>query len=236
MKVLGRDAVGEPAGRAASPTKGRRRATNPPQCSEGIGARRKPRMGVVTPERQLRPKRCGALAKQRCDPPRPLCHNRRMHRSFVAELAARRAAIKQAWERQLRHEPVTSPLANPDTLVLLMDRTLEDLVAALSLRCRVSDPTPARSLRSGCLCGLNPFLAYFRVAASILPGAMAPRAERCPELDGPGYAACVQELLVELQNLAAAEIRSFCATCQTGIARGGRAAIAAQAPSLALAR
>ena len=176
------------------------------------------------------------MAKQRCDPPRPLCHNRRMHRSFVAELVARRAAIKQAWERQLRREPVTSPLANPDTLVLLMDRTLEDLAAALSLRCRVSDPTPARPLRSGCLCGLNPLLAYFRVAASILPGAMAPRAERCPELDGPGYAACVQELLVELQALASAEIRSFCATCQTEIARGGRAVPAAHVVVGAAAR
>ena len=164
-----------------------------------------------------------------------------MHRSFVAEFAARRAAIKQAWERRLRHEPVTSPLANPDTLVLLMDRTLEDLAAELSLRCRPSGAEPAslhRPARSGCLCGLNPLLAYFRVAADALPTVLGADTYRCTELDAAGYAACVQEMLVELQNLAAAEIRSFCAMCQTEIARGGRppVAIAAESPTAAIAR
>ncbi len=150
-----------------------------------------------------------------------------MHRSFVAELAARRAAIKQAWERKLRHEPVTSPLANPDTLVLLMDRTLEDLGAALSLQCRSStaEPTPAnRGMRAGCLCGLNPLLAYFRVAARVLPAVMSHGADRCPDLSAAEYAACLQSLQGELHSLATEEIRSFCAMCQTEIARGGRTA------------
>jgi hypothetical protein len=148
-----------------------------------------------------------------------------MHRSFVAELAARRAAIKQAWERKLRHEPVTSPLANPDTLVLLMDRTLEDLGAALSLRCRSAAGEPAnRGMRAGCLCGLNPLLAYFRVAASVLPAVMSHGADRCPDLSAADYAACLQALQGELQSLATEEIRSFCAMCQTEIARGGRTA------------
>ncbi len=151
-----------------------------------------------------------------------------MHRVFVAELAARRAAIKQTWERKLRGEPVTSPLANPDTLVLLMDRTLEDLAAALSLRCRASagEPTPpSRAQRSGCLCGLNPLLAYFRVAAGVLPSVMASTGEGVAELGATEYAGCIQEMLSELHNLAADEIRAFCATCQTDIARGGRSAL-----------
>lgn len=149
-----------------------------------------------------------------------------MHRSFVAELAARRAAIKQAWERKLRHEPVTSPLANPDTLVLLMDRTLEDLGAALSLRCRAGAGELAsanRGLRAGCLCGLNPLLAYFRVAASVLPAVMSHGADHCPDLSAAEYAGCLQEMQSELHHLAMEEIRSFCAMCQTEIARGGRA-------------
>ncbi len=148
-----------------------------------------------------------------------------MHRSFVAELLARRAPIKQAWERRLRHEPVTSPLANPDTLVLLMDRTLDELGAALTQRCRETpgDATaPNRGLRAGCLCGLNPLLAYFRVAASVLPSVMCAAADRCPELSAAEFATCLQVMQTELNLLAQCEIRSFCAMCQTDIARGGR--------------
>lgn len=153
-----------------------------------------------------------------------------MHCSFVAELAARRSAIKQAWERKLRHEPVTSPLANPDTLVLLMERTLEDLGAALALRCRgAALEPPPRPLRAGCLCGLNPLLAYFRVAGSVLPAIMSAGADRCPELSVEAYVACLRELQAELHLLASEEIRAFCATCQTEITRGGRALAGAAA-------
>ncbi|MFT3828795.1 MAG: hypothetical protein QM691_03715 [Opitutaceae bacterium] len=162
-----------------------------------------------------------------------------MHRSFVAELAARRATIKQSWERKLRHEPVTSPLANPDTLVLLMDHTLDDLGAALAQRCRMSAPESAanRVLRgTGCICGLNPLLAYFRVAASVLPAAMCAGAERCPELSASAYAACLQEMQAELHALASEEIRDFCATCQTEIARGGRVVSAPHALASVLAK
>ncbi len=148
-----------------------------------------------------------------------------MHRSFVAEFLARRAPIKQAWERRLRHEPVTSPLANPDTLVLLMDRTLDELAAALTLRCRENageSVSSNRAPRAGCLCGLNPLLAYFRVGASVLPAVMCGAANRCPELSATEFASCIQVLQTELNLLAQGEIRSFCAMCQTDIARGGR--------------
>ena len=149
-----------------------------------------------------------------------------MNRSFVAELSARRPAIKLAWERKLRHEPITSPLANPDTLVLLMHRTLGDLELALEKRCLDSGPSAAavRTPRSGCLCGLNPLLAYYRVAANVLPAIMSGGAEHCPTLGAAEYASCLQEVLAELQTLAQEEIRSFCAMCQTEIARGGKMA------------
>ena len=239
MRVVGSDAVGEPAGRVGHQP----RAGSTPRIRRYVVRVSEPGASpgwVSPPACSLPPKRCGALAKQRCDRLQSLCHNPRMHRSFVAEFAARRAAIKHAWERKLRCEPVTSPLANPDTLVLLMDRTLEDLAAALSLRCRAPgpEPLPSRPLRAGCLCGLNPLLAYFRIAASVLPGVMAPRSERFQDLDTAGYAACLQELHAELQTLASVEIRSFCATCQTEIVRDGRtpASVAAEAPTAASAR
>lgn len=159
-----------------------------------------------------------------------------MHPSFVAELDARRPALKLAWERKLRHEPITSPLANPDTLVLLMNRTLVELREILEKRC--ADPTPpastVRTVRAGCLCGLNPLLAYFRVAASVLPAIMSAGADRCPELGAAEYADCLQELLAELHTLAQEEIRSFCAMCQTEIARGGKMATGASGHSHAV--
>lgn len=153
-----------------------------------------------------------------------------MHPSFVAELRARHPALRLAWERKLRHEPITSPLANPDTLVLLMNRTLTELTAALEKRCLHEPaqlPSAARTLRSGCLCGLNPLLAYFRVAGSVLPAVMSASADRCPELGAVEFAACLQELLAELHTLAQDEIRSFCAMCQTEIVRGGKLATGA---------
>lgn len=156
-----------------------------------------------------------------------------MHPSFIAELRARHPALKLAWDRKLRHEPITSPLANPDTLVLMMNRTLSELVVALEKRCMEPAPAPSavRTLRSGCLCGLNPLLAYFRVAGSVLPAVMSAGADRCPELGAVEYAVCLQELLAELHILAQDEIRSFCAMCQTEIVRGGKLAAGSPAHS-----
>ncbi len=158
-----------------------------------------------------------------------------MHRSFVAEFAARRPAIKHAWEKKLRLEPVTSPLANPDTLVLLMDRTLDDLEQALAERCSAPVLPPGRAARTGCLCGLNPLLAYFRVAASVIPAVMSQGADRCPALSAATYAACLQETLAAIQATAHEEIRSFCAMCQTEIVRGTRHAPANSGLPFALA-
>jgi hypothetical protein len=147
-----------------------------------------------------------------------------MHSSFVAELAARRHAIKHAWERKLRAEPITSPLANPDTLVLLMDRTLDDL--QLSLGAAASGQTPsggqARGARTGCLCGLNPLLAYFRVGASVIATTLSVGPQRPSEFDAVAYHSCIHEMLAEFQAIAHREIRTFCAMCQTELARGGR--------------
>jgi hypothetical protein len=88
-----------------------------------------------------------------------------MYSRLVVLLQAQRTRLKAEWCRRLRIEPVSTPLANPDTLVYLMDETLvqlESLVSArfasrwLSLR-----KTHLEPLRSLCPCGLNPLLAYF---------------------------------------------------------------------------
>jgi hypothetical protein len=87
-------------------------------------------------------------------------------------LQAHRAGLKAEWRRRLRIEPASSPLANPDMLVYLMDETLtqlESLVRARPtprwLRLRKTHLEPLRAL---CPCGLNPLLAYFSAGAEAL--------------------------------------------------------------------
>jgi hypothetical protein len=95
-----------------------------------------------------------------------------MHSRLAVLVHARRTSLKAEWRRRLRIEPLSSPLANPDTLVYLMDETLMQLEALVRdrpaprwLRLRKSHLGPLRSL---CPCGLNPLLAYFGTGVEAL--------------------------------------------------------------------
>jgi hypothetical protein len=88
-----------------------------------------------------------------------------MRSRLAVLLHAQRTPLKAEWRCRLRIEPVSTPLANPDTLVYLMDETLTQLEALVRdrpasrwLRLRKTHLEPLRSL---CPCGLNPLLAYF---------------------------------------------------------------------------
>jgi hypothetical protein len=95
-----------------------------------------------------------------------------MHSRLAVLLHAQRTILKAEWRRRLRIEPVSTPLANPDTLVYLMDETLAQLEALVRgrpaprwLRLRRTHLEPLRSL---CPCGLNPLLAYFSTGVEAL--------------------------------------------------------------------
>ena len=62
-----------------------------------------------------------------------------MHEKTIRALQARRAQIRTRWEALLRIEKVTTPLANPDTLVFALDQSLDDIFTALL------QPPPSRS-------------------------------------------------------------------------------------------
>jgi hypothetical protein len=88
-----------------------------------------------------------------------------MHSRLAVLLSAQRTRLKAEWCRRLRIEPVSTPLANPDTLAYLMDETLAQLESLVCdrpaqrwLRLRKTHLEPLRSL---CPCGLNPLLTYF---------------------------------------------------------------------------
>ncbi|MCC5024966.1 MAG: hypothetical protein J6386_20210 [Candidatus Synoicihabitans palmerolidicus] len=86
-----------------------------------------------------------------------------MHDGFLRALQTQRSNLRQRWEALLRTERVSSPMAHPDTLVHLMDWTLDRLFDELRqpqmrLHTVCDDQRgPAQS----CACGKNPLLAYF---------------------------------------------------------------------------
>lgn len=146
--------------------------------------------------------------------------------AFAEGLREKRPMIKDAWERRLRRESVTSPLANPDTLVMMMESTLDELFAAVE-RC---GPAPAEHRhrisrdRTGCLCGLNPLLAYFRTLAATVCCLVAAEGSPFREGDPAGMTRCLDQTMETLRGIARRDIASFCAVCQSELAAGQRLA------------
>jgi len=126
----------------------------------------------------------------------------------VNRLESLRPAIKREWEKLLRTEPALSPMANPDTLVFLMDESLKQL--ADCLRARPSRSGPGKSppliapLQRRCPCGLNPLLNYYAT------GELAVHAASAARLDG----AELEETLLCFHLLAQREIDTLCSVCQ----------------------
>ena len=86
-----------------------------------------------------------------------------MHKEIIEALQQRRAQIRARWEALLRIEKVTTPLANPDTLVFALDQSLDEIFATLeqSLPHKIG----AASLASD---GPGPWRAYFRAGEQAL--------------------------------------------------------------------
>lgn len=133
-------------------------------------------------------------------------HHVRVDENVISTLAGLRPLIKRHWEALLRAEPVVSPLSNPDSLIYLMDETLDQLAAALRSRSmkawlRHNQPLVA-PLRDSCLCGLNPLLAYY------ITGRVALCAAAEEEL-GPAFA----DVLLYYHCLAQKDIEALCGVC-----------------------
>lgn len=136
-----------------------------------------------------------------------------MHESFLRALALHRPALRARWMILLRAAPVSGPLANPDSLVFLMDWTINRLIAkchsARRRRCQGRDPLPAP-----CPCGHNPLHHYYATAERALVESRFVESRELAAL-APG----VRDAgLTEVQQLLGAigrrEIESFCAVCQ----------------------
>ena len=129
-----------------------------------------------------------------------------MEHGVIIQLEALRPAIKREWEHLLRTEPALSPLANPDTLVFLMDETLEQLFHGVRTRSARTTPREAAllltPLQRRCTCGLNPLLTYYAT------GELALRAATAAAL-GENF----EPVLLVLHSIARREIDALCGVC-----------------------
>jgi len=143
---------------------------------------------------------------------------------FAEELRARRQIIKSAWERRLRSESVTSALANPDTLVMMMDRTFDELLASIAESSHSGRGARDHFKRTGtgCLCGLNPLLAYFRTFAITLCGVVEAGGKPFAVMPPESLALCLDETLLVLREIAQRDVAAFCAVCQSQLSAGHR--------------
>ena len=124
--------------------------------------------------------------------------------------------IKTCWEVLLRAEPPASALGNPDTLVFMMDRTLDAFFAA------ALSPTPRRwlarhpglceSLGATCPCRRNPLLRYFVTGEeAILAIAGQGLARMEPRLEDEDQ--ILAQVHLTFHYLAQSELQTFCDLC-----------------------
>lgn len=130
-----------------------------------------------------------------------------MDDGVTGRLKGLRPLIKQRWETLLRAEPVASPLASPDTLIFLMDETLDELTAALgtrSLRAWLRhNQAVVAPLQGQCACGINPLLTYYTTGRLAL-------CEVAADKIGPAFT----EVLLFYHSLAQNDIEALCGVCR----------------------
>ncbi|SDS44653.1 hypothetical protein [Opitutus sp. GAS368] len=131
---------------------------------------------------------------------------------MLQALSAQRRDIRLNWEALLRLERPSSPLANPDTLVHLLDRSLEEIFRDLALWSSRAHP---HAYAPQCPCGLNPWLAYLDAGRQALRAALIDVQVATPGLSHAARdeaLACLEQVL---DHIARREIESFCAVCQS---------------------
>lgn len=129
-----------------------------------------------------------------------------MHTSVTSQLEALRPAVKKRWEALLRLEPTLTPLANPDTLVFMMDETLAQLSSVINARSfkrwMTSHPALLAPMQSRCHCSINPLLTYYTT------GELALRAAAGAVLRDD-----LEEVLLYFHSLGQREIEALCGVC-----------------------
>lgn len=117
----------------------------------------------------------------------------------------------------MRLERVDTPMADPDTMVHMIDWTLDEVFAALRSRKAFQAggaPRTASALRAICHCGLNPFLNYFLAGEQALLEALVLVQASEPSLDSAHRDTAITELYLVMHAIARVEVESLCSICQ----------------------
>lgn len=149
---------------------------------------------------------------------------------LLEKLRGRSAAIHVAWETLLRVEPVSSPLANPDTLTRLIPDTIAHVLTAL---CRTPKSAGDGKVPHApiCQCGCNPYLSYFIAGEqAFVEAAVLAQAELAPPKRS---ASDINHVIRVIRQLAENEIDDFCGVCtHRGTAHACRHPARAEATAL----
>jgi hypothetical protein len=140
-----------------------------------------------------------------------------MHETLVRSLRSQIPQIRERWKALLHAEPVATPLAYPDTLVHLLDWTLEEIfhrLTSLSLHRRTGGKLACPHCRPECPCGRNPLLTYFAAGEQAMREALILAQAALPTLDPIERDASMNELNFVFCDIARREIESFCGVCQ----------------------
>jgi hypothetical protein len=154
-------------------------------------------------------KKCRSIAKECKAAGACLWHDATVLAAQLQKFEKLRHTIRAEWSALLQQEPAATALANPDTLVYLMDRSLDQLIAGL----RQPDEKwlrraagLGRPLRESCRCGLSPLIVYFSTGELALRAAAARR-----------HAEDLPEILLLFHAIAHEEINALCSMCQRDV-------------------
>jgi hypothetical protein len=147
-----------------------------------------------------------------------------MQEEVFNSLRARRPQMRQHWETLLRTERASSPLANPEALIFMMDWTLDRVFEALRFTTHRLQGAPARP---DCTCGLNPLLVYFATMEQVLIEGLVLTQVELSHRPAHRHEADLAFLKLAIEYIASREIGAFCAVCQHRHAHTGAATASA---------
>jgi hypothetical protein len=159
---------------------------------------------------------CAATANARGADGRRAADTVGVQTELIATLQSRRVLIRARWSDLLHADRASTPLADPGTLVHLLDWTLDEIFSALR------GPSPPRvppmprgmALAALCPCGRNPLLLYFHVGQQAMQEALVLSQAAQPLLDPAERDASLLELQERFAHIARREIATFCGVCQ----------------------
>jgi hypothetical protein len=132
-----------------------------------------------------------------------------MQDSLLRTLRAHRPAIRARWEALLRIEKINTPLANPDTLIYLFDRTLDQVFAEL----RHPHP-PGRGEMETPGSEKNPLVNYFVAGEQAILEALVLAQAELPTLEPRQRDADFSQLKRAVHGIAQREIGTLESVCQ----------------------